>query len=147
MIVPAITLRGFSRQRHRSITDLPRLPALSEFCEFGLNLSVASRLSWNRHHYREAGDLMVQLHVERTIAASPERVFDWLADPTNLGRFSFGSQGRLGEGFVRARRGRSAGGHRGRRAEPKLLSVPTCELRPGEASRAPFGRRPHPSLR
>lgn len=27
---------------------------------------------------------MVQLHVERTIAASPERVFDWLADPTNL---------------------------------------------------------------
>jgi hypothetical protein len=90
---------------------------------------------------------MVQLHVERTIAASPERVFDWLADPTNLGRFSFGSQGRLGEGFVGARRGRSAGGHRGRRAEPKLLSVPTCELRPGEASRAPFGRRPHPSLR
>jgi hypothetical protein len=84
MIVPAITLRGFSRQRHRSITDLPRLPALSEFCEFVLNLSVASRLSWNRHHYREAGDLMVQLHVERTIAASPERVFDWLADPTNL---------------------------------------------------------------
>jgi hypothetical protein len=63
--------------------------------------------SRNRHHYREAGDLMVQLHVERTIAASPERVFDWLADPTNLGRFSFGSQGRLGEGFVGARRGRS----------------------------------------
>jgi hypothetical protein len=27
---------------------------------------------------------MVQLRVERTIAASPERVFDWLADPTNL---------------------------------------------------------------
>jgi uncharacterized protein YndB with AHSA1/START domain len=27
---------------------------------------------------------MVQLHVERTIAASPERVFDWLADPVNL---------------------------------------------------------------
>ena len=27
---------------------------------------------------------MVQLHVERTIAASPERVFDWLADPANL---------------------------------------------------------------
>ena len=49
-----------------------------------LNLSVVSRLSWNRHHYREAGDRMVQLRVERTIAASPERVFDWLADPTNL---------------------------------------------------------------
>jgi uncharacterized protein YndB with AHSA1/START domain len=27
---------------------------------------------------------MAQLHVERTIAASPERVFDWLAEPTNL---------------------------------------------------------------
>jgi uncharacterized protein YndB with AHSA1/START domain len=27
---------------------------------------------------------MVKLHVERTIAASPERVFDWLADPANL---------------------------------------------------------------
>jgi hypothetical protein len=27
---------------------------------------------------------MVQLHVERTIAASPERVFDWLADPASL---------------------------------------------------------------
>jgi len=27
---------------------------------------------------------MVKLHVERTIAASPERVFDWLADPASL---------------------------------------------------------------
>jgi uncharacterized protein YndB with AHSA1/START domain len=27
---------------------------------------------------------MVKLHVERTIAASPGRVFDWLADPANL---------------------------------------------------------------
>lgn len=27
---------------------------------------------------------MVNLHVERTIAASPDRVFDWLADPANL---------------------------------------------------------------
>jgi len=27
---------------------------------------------------------MVQVHAERTIAASPERVFDWLADPANL---------------------------------------------------------------
>jgi len=27
---------------------------------------------------------MVTLHVERTIAASPQRVFDWLADPANL---------------------------------------------------------------
>jgi uncharacterized protein YndB with AHSA1/START domain len=27
---------------------------------------------------------VVKLHVERTIAASPERVFDWLADPGNL---------------------------------------------------------------
>jgi uncharacterized protein YndB with AHSA1/START domain len=29
------------------------------------------------------GVLMVQLQVERTIAASPERVFDWLTDPAN----------------------------------------------------------------
>jgi uncharacterized protein YndB with AHSA1/START domain len=27
---------------------------------------------------------MVQVHVERTIAASPERVFEWLTDPVNL---------------------------------------------------------------
>ncbi|MBV8928392.1 MAG: SRPBCC family protein [Mycobacteriaceae bacterium] len=27
---------------------------------------------------------MVTLHIERTIAASPQRVFDWLADPANL---------------------------------------------------------------
>ncbi|OHV05132.1 SRPBCC family protein [Mycobacterium talmoniae] len=27
---------------------------------------------------------MVEIHIERTIAASPERVFDWLADPASL---------------------------------------------------------------
>ncbi|OBA85214.1 polyketide cyclase [Mycolicibacterium elephantis] len=27
---------------------------------------------------------MMELHVERTIAAPPERVFDWLADPKSL---------------------------------------------------------------
>ena len=27
---------------------------------------------------------MAQIHAQRTIAASPERVFDWLLDPTNL---------------------------------------------------------------
>lgn len=27
---------------------------------------------------------MVELHVERTIAAPPDRVFDWLADPASL---------------------------------------------------------------
>ena len=27
---------------------------------------------------------MVTLHIERTIAAPPQRVFDWLADPANL---------------------------------------------------------------
>jgi uncharacterized protein YndB with AHSA1/START domain len=27
---------------------------------------------------------MVKIHVERTIGASPERVFSWLADPANL---------------------------------------------------------------
>jgi Polyketide cyclase / dehydrase and lipid transport len=32
----------------------------------------------------KAETLMGQIHVERTIAASPERVFDWLLDPVNL---------------------------------------------------------------
>ncbi|OBJ00748.1 polyketide cyclase [Mycobacterium sp. 1165196.3] len=27
---------------------------------------------------------MVQIHVERTVAAAPQRVFDWLTDPANL---------------------------------------------------------------
>ena len=27
---------------------------------------------------------MVQIHVERTIAAAPEQVFGWLADPANF---------------------------------------------------------------
>lgn len=31
-----------------------------------------------------AGKLMVQVHVERTIAASPERVFAWVHNPANL---------------------------------------------------------------
>ena len=30
------------------------------------------------------GNLMAQVYVERTIAAPPERVFDWLLDPANL---------------------------------------------------------------
>jgi hypothetical protein len=42
-----------------------------------------------KHHskldYREEGDPVVQLHVERTIAAPPDRVFDWLAEPAHLG--------------------------------------------------------------
>src|ERR1700741_3735689 len=32
----------------------------------------------------QAGVLMVQLHVERTIAAPPERTFKWLTEPANL---------------------------------------------------------------
>ena len=30
------------------------------------------------------GDAVVEIHVERTIAAPPDRVFDWLADPAHL---------------------------------------------------------------
>jgi uncharacterized protein YndB with AHSA1/START domain len=37
-----------------------------------------------RRHLKSGGDLIGQVHVERTIAASPERVFDWLLDPANL---------------------------------------------------------------
>jgi uncharacterized protein YndB with AHSA1/START domain len=51
---------------------------------------------------------MVTLHVERTIAAPPQRVFDWLADPASLGtaplalraRFAKDSPG-PGKGAVR----------------------------------------------
>ena len=51
---------------------------------------------------------MVKLRVERTIAASPQRVFDWLADPANLtaaplalrAGFAKGSS-RLGVGALR----------------------------------------------
>jgi hypothetical protein len=51
---------------------------------------------------------MTRLHVERTIAAPPERVFDWLADPANLtaaplalkAGYAKGSSG-PGEGAVR----------------------------------------------
>lgn len=51
---------------------------------------------------------MVELHIERTIAASPERVFDWLADPAGLtaaplalkARWANGSSG-PGEGALR----------------------------------------------
>jgi uncharacterized protein YndB with AHSA1/START domain len=51
---------------------------------------------------------MVEIHVERTIDAAPERVFDWLADPANLaaaplalrGRYAKDSPG-TGAGAVR----------------------------------------------
>lgn len=51
---------------------------------------------------------MVTLHVERSIAAPPERVFDWMADPANLtaaplalrAGFAKGSPG-LGVGAMR----------------------------------------------
>src|SRR4029077_9197387 len=33
---------------------------------------------------RHTGGRMVTIHVERTIRASPERVFSWLADPASL---------------------------------------------------------------
>lgn len=52
---------------------------------------------------------MVQVHVERTIGAPPERVFDWLADPANLtaaplffkARWAKSSPGRPGVGALR----------------------------------------------
>src|SRR5262245_44034946 len=50
-----------------------------DFTKLGRHLACP----WKRDH-RKGGDLMIQLHVERTIAASPEQVFDWLADPANL---------------------------------------------------------------
>ena len=39
--------------------------------------------------HRKTRDVMGQVHVERTIAASPERIFNWLVDPANFtSRFS-----------------------------------------------------------
>lgn len=44
------------------------------------------------------GDRVVQLHVERTIAAPPERVFDWLAEPVNLAAAPLALKGRYAKG-------------------------------------------------
>jgi hypothetical protein len=41
-------------------------------------------MSAGKRQQRKGGNLMVQIHEQRTIAASPERVFDWLHDPANL---------------------------------------------------------------
>jgi hypothetical protein len=43
---------------------------------------------------------MVHLHVERTIAASPERVFDWLADPVNLATAPLIRKGGFAKGWT-----------------------------------------------
>ena len=55
-------------------------------CEISLaKLAAASSMfAGKRRHLKSGGDLMGQVHVQRTIAASPERVFDWLLDPANL---------------------------------------------------------------
>jgi uncharacterized protein YndB with AHSA1/START domain len=40
---------------------------------------------WVQEALRQrAGDLMVDIHLDRTIAAPVEQVFDWLTDPVNL---------------------------------------------------------------
>jgi hypothetical protein len=46
--------------------------------------AAASNVSAGKRQHRKDGNLMAQIHVERTTAASPERVFDWMLDPTNL---------------------------------------------------------------
>jgi hypothetical protein len=48
-------------------------------------LAAASSVSAGASTAR-AGNLMVQGHEQRAIAASPERVFDWLLDPANCHR-------------------------------------------------------------
>jgi uncharacterized protein YndB with AHSA1/START domain len=42
---------------------------------------------------------MVQLHIERTIAAPPERVFDWLIDPVNLAAAPLSLKGGWAKGW------------------------------------------------
>ena len=57
---------------------------------------------------------MVEIHLERTIAAPVEQVFDWLADPAEYGRRSVGYQGWLHQGLVGAGGGAGAVRERGR---------------------------------
>jgi uncharacterized protein YndB with AHSA1/START domain len=57
---------------------------------------------------------MVEIHVERTIAAPPENVFDWLADPVNLAAApmalkGFWEKGTVGPGKGAVRRVIAAG--------------------------------------
>jgi hypothetical protein len=55
------------------------------FYEFSFaKLAAASSMSAGKRQHRKGGNLMVQIHEQRTIAASPERVFDWLHDTANL---------------------------------------------------------------
>jgi uncharacterized protein YndB with AHSA1/START domain len=45
-------------------------------------------------HDRGAGELMVEIHLEKTIDAPVEQVFDWLADPANLAAAPLALRGR-----------------------------------------------------
>ena len=54
------------------------------FGEFSFTKLAAASMSPESASTARAGNPMVQIHEERTIAASPERVFDWLQDPANL---------------------------------------------------------------
>jgi hypothetical protein len=47
---------------------------------------------------------VAQVHVQRTIAAPPQQVFDWLLDPANPTVSPVISEGRLGKGLVGPRR-------------------------------------------
>ena len=71
---------------------------------------------------------MVQIHEQRTIAASPERVFAWLLDPANLTISPWFRTGRLGKGLVGSRRRSDAGTERiwllGARADHGLRPAP-----------------------
>jgi DivIVA domain-containing protein len=54
-------------------------------CDFPLRRwATTSSMSADNASTPRAGNLMSQVHVERTIAAPPQRVFDWLLDPANL---------------------------------------------------------------
>ena len=70
---PDLAVREASLPRLTGSGCLPRLCFIAPPTNITRNLTTA-----------KDGDPVVQLHVERTIAASPERVFDWLTDPANL---------------------------------------------------------------
>jgi len=101
-------------------------------------MAAASSLSRRNASTARAENLMVQVHVERTIAASPERVLDWLVDPANLTVAPVFLKAGWAKGFVGSRRGSAAGSDRNR-----LLGARTdhgLRTRPGATPISPSAR-------
>jgi hypothetical protein len=118
VIVAVLASNGSSR----SGTELPKYTL--DFWA-GACLGDLSMKQGGIEHYRrcmrpaQAGVLMVELHVERTIDASPERTFDWLTDPANLTTAPLFLRAGWAKGFSGPQRGRDTGSHRSRSVAPR----------------------------